>query len=409
MLRKYRGYDNVRIESLHGEKHFTIVGEIMSGKIKVMTIFGTRPEAIKMAPLVLELEKYPEHIESIVTVTAQHRQMLDQVLEIFNIKPDYDLNIMKDRQTLTGITVRALEGLDKVMKEVQPDLVLVHGDTTTTFVASLAAFYNQIAVGHVEAGLRTWNKYSPFPEEMNRQLTGVIADLHFAPTKKAYENLINENKKADSIFITGNTAIDALKTTVTERYEHEILKKIGNDRMILLTAHRRENLGESMRNMFRAIKRIVNEHEDVQVVYPVHLNPAVREVADEILGNDPRIHLIEPLGVLDFHNFAARAFLILTDSGGVQEEAPSLGVPVLVLRDTTERPEGIEAGTLKLAGTDEETIYNMAYELLNNPKEYEKMAKASNPYGDGQASHRIVQAILYHFGKTESAPEPFTL
>ena len=381
----------------------------MADKIKVMTIFGTRPEAIKMAPLVLELKKHAELIEPIVTVTAQHRQMLDQVLEIFDIKPDHDLNIMKDRQTLTEITVRALEGLDDVMKKVKPDLVLVHGDTTTTFVASLAAFYNQIAVGHVEAGLRTWNKYSPFPEEMNRQLTGVIADLHFAPTKKAYENLIGENKKPDSIFITGNTAIDALKTTVTENYKHDILEKIGNDRMILLTAHRRENLGESMRNMFRAIKRIVQEHEDVQVVYPVHLNPAVREVADEILGNDPRIHLIEPLGVFDFHNLAARAFLILTDSGGVQEEAPSLGVPVLVLRDTTERPEGIEAGTLKLAGTNEETIYSMARELLNNRNEYEKMAKASNPYGDGQASKRIVEAILYYFGKAESAPAPFAI
>ncbi|BDG37570.1 non-hydrolyzing UDP-N-acetylglucosamine 2-epimerase [Saccharococcus caldoxylosilyticus] len=381
----------------------------MADKIKVMTIFGTRPEAIKMAPLVLELKKHSELIEPIVTVTAQHRQMLDQVLEIFHIKPDYDLNIMKDRQTLTDITVRALEGLDDVMKKVKPDLVLVHGDTTTTFVASLAAFYNQIAVGHVEAGLRTWNKYSPFPEEMNRQLTGVIADLHFAPTKKAYENLIRENKKPDSIFITGNTAIDALKTTVTEDYQHDILTKIGNDRMILLTAHRRENLGESMRNMFRAIKRIVQEHEDVQVVYPVHLNPAVREVADEILGHDPRIHLIEPLDVFDFHNLAARAFLILTDSGGVQEEAPSLGVPVLVLRDTTERPEGIEAGTLKLAGTNEETIYCMARELLNNRNEYEKMAKASNPYGDGQASKRIVQAILYYFGKAKSAPAPFSI
>jgi UDP-N-acetylglucosamine 2-epimerase (non-hydrolysing) len=381
----------------------------MADKIKVMTIFGTRPEAIKMAPLVLELKKHSELIEPIVTVTAQHRQMLDQVLEIFDIKPDYDLNIMKDRQTLTEITVRALEGLDDVMKKVKPDLVLVHGDTTTTFVASLAAFYNQIAVGHVEAGLRTWNKYSPFPEEMNRQLTGVIADLHFAPTKKAYENLINENKKPDSIFITGNTAIDALKTTVTENYKHDILAKIGNDRMILLTAHRRENLGESMRNMFRAIKRIVQEHEDVQVVYPVHLNPAVREVADEILGNDPRIHLIEPLGVFDFHNLAARAFLILTDSGGVQEEAPSLGVPVLVLRDTTERPEGIEAGTLKLAGTNEETIYNMTRELLNNRNEYEKMAKASNPYGDGQASKRIVEAILYYFGKVTQPPAPFSV
>ncbi|GMO00065.1 non-hydrolyzing UDP-N-acetylglucosamine 2-epimerase [Parageobacillus thermoglucosidasius] len=381
----------------------------MADKIKVMTIFGTRPEAIKMAPLVLELKKHPELIEPIVTVTAQHRQMLDQVLEIFNIKPDYDLNIMKDRQTLSEITIRSLAGLDDVMKKVKPDLVLVHGDTTTTFVASLAAFYNQIAVGHVEAGLRTWNKYSPFPEEMNRQLTGVIADLHFAPTKKAYENLIRENKKPDSIFITGNTAIDALKTTVTDNYKHDILEKIGDDRMILLTAHRRENLGESMRNMFRAIKRIVQEHEDVQVVYPVHLNPAVREVADEILGNDPRIHLIEPLGVFDFHNLAARAFLILTDSGGVQEEAPSLGVPVLVLRDTTERPEGIEAGTLKLAGTNEETIYSMACELLNNRSEYEKMAKASNPYGDGQASKRIVQAILYYFGRATQPPEPFSV
>ena len=372
-----------------------------------MTIFGTRPEAIKMAPLVHELRKYSADIDSIVTVTAQHRQMLDQVLEAFDIVPDYDLNIMRDRQTLSEITVKALDGLDEVLKKVRPDIVLVHGDTTTTFVASLAAFYNQIAVGHVEAGLRTWTKYSPYPEEMNRQLTGVIADLHFAPTKKAYENLIDENKRSDSIFITGNTAIDALKTTVTKHYEHEILSKVGTDRMILLTAHRRENLGNPMRNMFRAIKRIVDEHDDVQVVYPVHLNPAVREVADEILGNDSRIHLIEPLGVLDFHNFAARAFLILTDSGGVQEEAPSLGVPVLVLRDTTERPEGIEAGTLKLAGVDEETIYGMTYELLNNPREYERMAKASNPYGDGKASQRIAEAILYYFGRRDSAPNPF--
>lgn len=379
----------------------------MDRKIKVMTIFGTRPEAIKMAPLVLELEKYPDEIESIVTVTAQHRQMLDQVLELFNIKPDYDLNIMKDRQTLTGVTVRALEGLDEIMKKVKPDLVLVHGDTTTTFVASLAAFYNQIAVGHVEAGLRTWNKYSPFPEEINRQITGVIADLHFAPTEKAERNLLQENKKQENIYITGNTAIDALKTTVKDDYQHEILEKIGSDRMILLTAHRRENLGNPMRNMFKAIKRLVEEHDDVQVVYPVHLNPAVREVADEVLGNDKRIHLIEPLGVFDFHNFASRAHIILTDSGGVQEEAPSLGVPVLVLRDTTERPEGIEAGTLKLAGTDEETIYKLAFELLNNKEEYEKMAKASNPYGDGNASLRIVQAILHHFGKRHDKPQPF--
>jgi len=379
----------------------------MSGRLKVMTIFGTRPEAIKMAPLVLELEKHAEHIQSIVTVTAQHRQMLDQVLDVFHVSPNYDLNIMKERQTLADITVRALEGLDRVMKEVKPDLVLVHGDTTTTFVASLAAFYNQIAVGHVEAGLRTWNKYSPFPEEMNRQLTGVLADLHFAPTKKAHDHLVSENKSKESIFITGNTAIDALKTTVSKHYEHPVLRQLEGSRMILMTAHRRENLGEPMRNMFRAIKRLVNDHDDVQVVYPVHLNPAVREVANEILGNDPRIHLIEPLGVIDFHNFAARAFLILTDSGGVQEEAPSLGVPVLVLRDTTERPEGIEAGTLKLAGTNEETIYQLAFELLNDPNVYERMAKAVNPYGDGKASERIVQAILYHFGKIKNPPAPF--
>ncbi|WP_404459642.1 non-hydrolyzing UDP-N-acetylglucosamine 2-epimerase [Sutcliffiella horikoshii] len=378
----------------------------MNKKLKVMTIFGTRPEAIKMAPLVLELNKYPEQIESIVTVTAQHREMLDQVLNLFDIKPDFDLNIMKDRQTLTGVTVRALEGLESIMKEVNPDLVLVHGDTTTTFVASLAAFYNQTAVGHVEAGLRTWNKYSPFPEEVNRQVTGVIADLHFAPTDKSATNLLNENKKEEKIFITGNTAIDALNTTVSETYTHEVLDKLGEDRMILLTAHRRENVGEPMRNMFRAIKRLVNEHADVQVVYPVHLNPAVRDIANEIIGNDPKIHLIEPLGVYDFHNFASRAHIILTDSGGVQEEAPSLGVPVLVLRDTTERPEGIEAGTLKLAGTDEETIYQLSYELLNDKAAYEEMAKASNPYGDGQASRRIVEAILYHF-KQGAKPESF--
>lgn len=379
----------------------------MDRKIRVMTIFGTRPEAIKMAPLVLELKKYSDEIESIVTVTAQHRQMLDQVLELFEIKPDHDLNIMKDRQTLTGVTVRALEGLDQIMKDVKPDIVLVHGDTTTTFVASLAAFYNQIAVGHVEAGLRTWNKYSPFPEEINRQITGIIADLHFAPTTKSKQNLLQENKNEDSIFVTGNTAIDALKTTIKDSYQNDILEKIGSDRMILLTAHRRENLGEPMRNMFRAIKRIVQEHNDVQVVYPVHLNPAVREVANEILGDDDRIHLIEPLDVFDFHNFAARSHIILTDSGGVQEEAPSLGKPVLVLRDTTERPEGIEAGTLKLAGTDEETIYKMAKELLTNKEEYERMAKASNPYGDGNASKRIVEAILYHFGKREERPQSF--
>ncbi|MBY0025872.1 UDP-N-acetylglucosamine 2-epimerase (non-hydrolyzing) [Priestia aryabhattai] len=379
----------------------------MKQPIKVMTIFGTRPEAIKMAPLVLELKKRPEEFEAIVTVTAQHREMLDQVLSIFDIQPDYDLNIMKDRQTLMDVTTRGLEGLDDVMKKVKPDIVLVHGDTTTTFIAGLAAFYNQIQVGHVEAGLRTWNKYSPYPEEMNRQLTGVLADLHFAPTDKSAANLQAENKKEERIFVTGNTAIDALKTTVKETYEHEVLTKLGDDRLILLTAHRRENLGEPMKNMFRAVKRIVDEHEGVQVVYPVHLNPVVRETANDILGNDPRIHLIEPLDVIDFHNFAERAHIILTDSGGVQEEAPSLGVPVLVLRDTTERPEGIEAGTLKLAGTEEETIYTLAKELLIDEDVYKQMSQASNPYGDGLASKRICDAISYYFNRRENRPEAF--
>ncbi|WP_088042762.1 non-hydrolyzing UDP-N-acetylglucosamine 2-epimerase [Bacillus sp. EAC] len=367
--------------------------------VKVMTIFGTRPEAIKMAPLVLELAKYPEQIESIVTVTAQHRQMLDQVLGIFEITPDYDLNIMKDRQTLIDVTTRGLEGLNKIMQDVKPDIVLVHGDTTTTFIASLAAFYNQIAIGHVEAGLRTWDKYSPYPEEMNRQLTGVMADMHFAPTTKSAQNLMAENKKENTIFITGNTAIDALKTTVKEEYSHPVLDTVGNDRLVLMTAHRRENLGEPMRNMFKAIKRLVEKHNDIQVVYPVHMNPVVREIANEILGEDNRIHLIEPLDVIDFHNFAARSHLILTDSGGVQEEAPSLGVPVLVLRDTTERPEGIEAGTLKLAGTEEEVIFSLADELLSDETAHAKMSKASNPYGDGEASRRIVEAIINHFNK----------
>ncbi|MDE4085741.1 UDP-N-acetylglucosamine 2-epimerase (non-hydrolyzing) [Planococcus maritimus] len=371
----------------------------MTKKWKVMTIFGTRPEAIKMAPLVLELQKHPETIEPLVTVTAQHRQMLDQVLETFGITPDFDLNIMKDRQTLSDVTVRAMQGLDDVMKEAKPDIVLVHGDTTTTFAASLAALYNQISIGHVEAGLRTHNKYSPFPEEMNRQLTGVMADIHFAPTEKSAQNLRDENKKEETIYITGNTAIDALQTTVRDNYHHPVLDKIGSDRMILLTAHRRENLGEPMRNMFRAIKRLTEEHEDIQVVYPVHMNPAVREVADEVLGRDPRIHLIEPLEVLDFHNFAAQSYFILTDSGGVQEEAPSLGKPVLVLRDTTERPEGIDAGTLKLAGTDEETIYRLGKELLTDAAAYEAMSQASNPYGDGKASQRIVAALHKYFSE----------
>jgi UDP-N-acetylglucosamine 2-epimerase (non-hydrolysing) len=362
-------------------------------KIKVMTIFGTRPEAIKMAPLVKELEKR-EEVESIVCVTAQHRQMLDQVLETFSIVPNHDLNIMKQGQTLVDITTRALQSLNIVIAEVKPDIVLVHGDTTTTLSGSLAAFYNQVAVGHVEAGLRTYDKYSPFPEEVNRQVTGVIADMHFAPTEVSKSNLLKEGKKEESIYITGNTAIDALKTTVKEDYYHEIFDKIGNDKMILLTAHRRENLGEPMKNMFRAIKRIVEEFKDIQVVYPVHLNPAVREAADEVLGDNKRVHLIQPLEVLDFHNFLNKSHIIMTDSGGIQEEAPSLGKPVLVLRDTTERPEGVQAGTLKLAGTDEEIIYNLTKELLTNKEEYNRMSKSSNPYGDGNSSKYIVDAII---------------
>lgn len=376
-------------------------------KVKVMTVFGTRPEAIKMAPLVHELKKYSGQIESVVCVTAQHRQMLDQVLGIFDITPDIDLNIMKDRQTLVDVTTRALQSLDAAIKEVKPDIVLVHGDTTTTFVASLAAFYNQVAIGHVEAGLRTWDKYSPFPEEMNRQLTGVMADLHFAPTNGSADNLRREAKPEENIYITGNTAIDALKTTVREDYTHPVLDRAGDHKLVLMTAHRRENLGEPMRRIFRAVRRLVDEHPEIAVVYPVHLNPAVQEVAQEILGDHERISLIEPLDALDFHNFARRAHLILTDSGGVQEEAPSLGVPVLVLRDTTERPEGIEAGTLKLAGTDEEQVYTMAKELLTNQAAYDAMAHAANPYGDGEASRRIVEAILYHFGLRSERPEPF--
>lgn len=386
------------LETVYSERNNNKGGIRLTRKWKVMTIFGTRPEAIKMAPLVLELEKY-EEIESIVTVTAQHREMLDQVLEAFDVTPDYDLNIMKSRQTLVDVATRGLEGLDGIMKEAEPDIVLVHGDTATTFIGSLAAFYNKIAVGHVEAGLRTWNKYSPYPEEMNRQLTGVIADLHFSPTEKSAQNLINEGKDESRIYITGNTAIDALHTTVREEYTHPILEKIGDDKMILLTAHRRENLGEPMRNMFRAINRLLEKYDDIQIVYPMHMNPAVREVADEILGDNERVHLIEPLEVVDFHNFAARSHIILTDSGGIQEEAPSLGKPVIVLRDTTERPEGIEAGTLKLAGTEEETIFELTDELLSDSAAYDKMAKASNPYGDGEASRRIVEALLDFLNK----------
>lgn len=365
-------------------------------KIKVMTVFGTRPEAIKMAPLIKELESRNE-IESIVCVTAQHREMLDQVLKTFDIKVNYDLNIMKQGQTLLHITTRVLEGLDKIIKEVKPDIVLVHGDTTTTLSGTMAAFYNKVLVGHVEAGLRTYDKYSPYPEEINRQVTSTIADMHFAPTRVAKNNLLKEGKKEESIYVTGNTAIDALKTTIKKNYNHEVIKKLGNDKMILLTAHRRENLGENMECMFRAIQRIVDEFENVQVVYPIHLNPLVRNIANKIFRSNNRIHLIEPLEVLDFHNFMSKAYIIMTDSGGIQEEAPSLGKPVLVLRDTTERPEGVEAGTLKLAGINEESIYMSAKELLTDNNLYNQMSKASNPYGDGNASKYIANAIIEKF------------
>ncbi|PSL45786.1 UDP-N-acetylglucosamine 2-epimerase (non-hydrolysing) [Salsuginibacillus halophilus] len=376
-------------------------------KTKVLTVFGTRPEAIKMAPLCLELEKYSETIEPVVAVTGQHREMLDQVLDMFGVTPDFDLNIMKEKQTLATITTRALEGLDEVMKETAPDIVLVHGDTTTSFVAGLAAYYNQVAVGHVEAGLRTYNKYSPFPEELNRQLTGVIADLHFTPTEASEQNLLQEAKSGEHVYVTGNTAIDALKTTVRDDYTHEVLAKTAGKRLIVVTAHRRENLGDPMENIFRAIRRLADEHPDAAVVYPVHLNPKVQEAAHRILGGHERIYLVDPLGAKDFHNFAAHAELILTDSGGIQEEAPSLGTPVLVLRDTTERPEGIEAGTLKLAGTNEADVYNQAHKLLTDAAAYEAMAQASNPYGDGEASRRIVEAIEHFFGQRSNKPDVF--
>jgi len=367
--------------------------------IKVMSVFGTRPEAIKMAPLVKELESRKE-IESIVCVTAQHREMLDQVLETFNIKPDYDLNIMKQGQTLGDVTTRALNGLEEVIKECRPDIVLVHGDTTTTFAGALAAFYNQVDIGHVEAGLRTYDKYSPFPEEMNRQMVDCMTDMYFAPTELSKSNLLKQNIDESKIYITGNTAIDAMSTTVKENYDHEELHWIGEDeRMILLTAHRRENLGDPMRNIFRAIKRLTEEFPDIKVLYPIHKNPKVREVAQEIFGDMDKIKMIEPLEVFDFHNFINKSYMILTDSGGIQEEAPSLGKPVLVLRDTTERPEGIDAGTLKLVGTDEEVIYQEAKTLLEDKKAYAKMSKASNPYGDGHASERIVDAIIEKYSK----------
>lgn len=365
-------------------------------KIKVMSIFGTRPEAIKMAPLVKELQRRDE-IESFVCVTAQHREMLDQVLETFDIKPDYDLNMMKQGQTLVDITVGALTGVDAVIKEAKPNIVLVHGDTSTTFAGGLAAFYNQVAIGHVEAGLRTYNKYSPYPEEMNRQMVDCMTDMFFAPTRLSRENLLKENIDDSKIYVTGNTAIDAMSTTVNSDYTHPELEWLKGDKMILLTAHRRENLGEPMRNIFRGIRKVLDEIQGIKVIYPIHKNPLVRAAADEIFGDCDRVKLIEPLEVFDFHNFQNLAHIILTDSGGIQEEAPSLGKPVLVLRDTTERPEGIDAGTLKLVGTDSEVIYKETIRLLTDKEEYERMSKASNPYGDGHASERIVDAIISKF------------
>ena len=359
---------------------------------KVMLVFGTRPEAIKMCPLVNEL-KTRKNIETIVCVTGQHRQMLDQVLEAFGVTADYDLSIMKDRQTLFDVTTNILNRIKDVLEEVKPDVVLVHGDTSTTFVTALACFYLQIPVGHVEAGLRTYNIYSPYPEEFNRQAVSIISSYNFAPTELSKENLIKEGKDPDTIYVTGNTAIDALKTTVRNDYNNEHLEWAKDSRLIMITAHRRENLGEPMKNMFRAIRRVMDEHPDVKAIYPIHMNPVVRETANQILAGENRIRIIEPLEVLDFHNFLARSFLILTDSGGIQEEAPSLGKPVLVMRDTTERPEGIKAGTLKLVGTDEETIYNSFTELLTNEKAYNAMSKASNPYGDGYACKRIADIL----------------
>ncbi len=358
----------------------------------VMLVFGTRPEAIKMCPLVNEL-KVRKGIKTIVCVTGQHRQMLDQVLDAFGVVPDYDLSIMKEKQTLFDITTNILKGIGSVLEEVKPDIVLVHGDTSTTFVTALACFYKQIAVGHVEAGLRTYDIYSPYPEEFNRQAVGILAKYNFAPTELSKQNLLKEGKNKDSIYVTGNTAIDALKTTVREDYVHSELQWASDSRLIVITAHRRENLGQPMHNMFRAIRRIMDEHPDVKAIYPIHMNPVVRAAAAQELGGCDRIHIIEPLEVLDFHNLLARSYMILTDSGGIQEEAPSLGKPVLVMRDTTERPEGIKAGTLKLVGTDEQVIYDHFKELLENENSYNAMSKASNPYGDGFACKRIADII----------------
>ncbi|RSI74063.1 UDP-N-acetylglucosamine 2-epimerase [Streptococcus oralis] len=375
-------------------------------KLKVMVVFGTRPEAIKMAPLVLELQKHSDSIETITVVTAQHRQMLDQVLETFSIEPHYDLDIMGKNQSLLDITGKILEKFDPVVKQELPDIVLVHGDTTTTFAASLVAFYNQVRIGHVEAGLRTFDKYSPFPEEMNRQMTDNLADLYFAPTSESKENLLKENHPESAIVITGNTAIDALKLTVQSDYYHEVLDQLDPDKkLVLVTMHRRENQGQPMRNVFTALREMVDLHQEIEVVYPVHLSPAVQEAANDILAGHDRIHLIEPLDVLDFHNLASRSYFIMTDSGGVQEEAPSLGKPVLVLRDTTERPEGVRAGTLKLVGTDPVRVKEAMAALLTDETLYRQMSQAPNPYGDGRASERIVQSIQQYFGAVTSVSE----
>lgn len=375
-------------------------------KLKVMVVFGTRPEAIKMAPLVLELQKHSDSIETITVVTAQHRQMLDQVLETFSIKPHYDLDIMGQNQSLLDITGKILEKFDPIVKQERPDMILVHGDTTTTFVASLVAFYNQVRIGHVEAGLRTFDKYSPFPEEMNRQMTDNLADLYFAPTSESKENLLKENHPESAIVITGNTAIDALKLTVKSDYYHEVLDQLDTDKkLVLVTMHRRENQGQPMRNVFTALREMVDLHQEIEVVYPVHLSPAVQEAANDILAGHDRIHLIEPLDVLDFHNLASRSYFIMTDSGGVQEEAPSLGKPVLVLRDTTERPEGVRAGTLKLVGTDPVRVKEAMAAILTDETLYRQMSQAPNPYGDGRASERIVQSIQQYFGAETSVSE----
>ena len=375
-------------------------------KLKVMVVFGTRPEAIKMAPLVLELQKHSDSIETITVVTAQHRQMLDQVLETFSIEPHYDLDIMGKNQSLLDITGKILEKFDPVVKQELPDIILVHGDTTTTFAASLVAFYNQVRIGHVEAGLRTFDKYSPFPEEMNRQMTDSLADLYFAPTSESKENLLKENHPESAIVITGNTAIDALKLTVQSDYYHDVLDQLDPDKkLVLVTMHRRENQGQPMRNVFTALREMVDLHQEIEVVYPVHLSPAVQEAANDILAGHDRIHLIEPLDVLDFHNLASRSYFIMTDSGGVQEEAPSLGKPVLVLRDTTERPEGVRAGTLKLVGTNPVRVKDAMAALLTDETLYRQMSQAPNPYGDGRASERIVQSIQQYFGAVTSVSE----